>query len=381
PSVVERGLDAGAWQATLIEPSGGERGPAALLRREFTVPGPVAAARLYDATRERPGWSRPGFDDTGWEPARLGQLDPGVLVMPDGPPVRATEGLAVRQTLTTPSGKTVFDFGQTLFDKPARQLGDWLDPAAPAGQPWAATTDPHLVATAYRAHVASLLSRVAAVLGEEADAAKYAELADGVGQAFHDEYVTPRGRIASDSQTAYALALEFGLLRDREQRELAGARLTELVRAKGHHVATGFLGTPLTMTDRGGTTIWESWEGVDARGRPDESLNHYAKGAVISFLHRYTAGIRLAGDPGYRSFVIRPVPGGGLRSASAAYDSPYGRIESSWEIAGGRMNLSVLVPPGTRATVFAEETEVAAGPGRHEFCWEVSRQPAASGLP
>ena len=58
------------------------------------------------------------------------------------------------------------------------QLGDWLDPAAPPDAPWAAATDPHLVATAYRAHVAGLLARIAAVLGEEADAAKYAELAD-----------------------------------------------------------------------------------------------------------------------------------------------------------------------------------------------------------
>ena len=79
------------------------------------------------------------------------------------------------------------------------QLGDWLDPAAPPDEPWAATTDPHLVATAYRAHVADLLARIAAVLGEEADAAKYAELAEGVRQAFHDEYVTPRGRLVSDS--------------------------------------------------------------------------------------------------------------------------------------------------------------------------------------
>ena len=78
------------------------------------------------------------------------------------------------------------------------QLGDWLDPAAPPDAPWAATTDPHLVATAYRAHVADLLARIAAVLGEESDAAKYAELAEGVRQAFHDEYVTPRGRVVSD---------------------------------------------------------------------------------------------------------------------------------------------------------------------------------------
>jgi alpha-L-rhamnosidase len=90
---------------------------------------------------------------------------------------------------------------------------------------------------------------------------------------------------------------------------------------------------------------------------------------VIDFLHRYTAGIRLAGGPGYRSFVIEPVPGGGLTAAAAAHESRYGRIESSWKLAGGRLELAVLVPPGTTATVRAAGTETAAGPGRHEFAF------------
>ncbi len=44
------------------------------------------------------------------------------------------------------------------------------------------------------------------------------------------------------------------------------------------------------MVDRGATTVWESWAGIDADGVANESLNHYSKGAVISFLHRYVAG-------------------------------------------------------------------------------------------
>jgi len=133
----------------------------------------------------------------------------------------------------------------TLFDKPPFQLGDWLDPAAPPENPAAAATDPILVATAYRARVAQVLSEIAGVLGEGADSAKYAELAESVRQAFHDEYVTPRGRVASDSQTAYAFALEFALLTEPNQRTRAAERLVEAVRMKGHKIATGFLGTPL----------------------------------------------------------------------------------------------------------------------------------------
>ena len=188
-------------------------------------------------------------------------------------------------------------------------------------------------------------------------------------------------------------ALAFGLV-PASLRKRTAARLAELVRAAGTRLRTGFLSTPallpvlaehghaalayellladtppswLTMTDRGATTVWESWEGIDADGVPHESLNHYSKGAVIDFLHRYVAGIRLGNAPAYRSFVIEPVPGGGLSAASAAHLSPYGRIESSWEILDGRMTLRVLVPPGTTATVRAGGREMVAGPGRHEL--------------
>ena len=38
--------------------------------------------------------------------------------------------------------------------------------------------------------------------------------------------------------------------------------------------------------------MWESWEGVDADGMAHDSLNHYSKGAVVSFLHQFRAGIQ-----------------------------------------------------------------------------------------
>ena len=105
------------------------------------------------------------------------------------------------------------------------------------------------------------------------------------------------------------------------------------------------------MIKRGATTMWESWHGVDDDGVAHDSLNHYSKGAVIGFLHRYTAGLRPGVAPGYRDFRIEPVPGGGLAAASAAHESPYGRIESAWTLEGGRLRLTAVVPPGTTAEV------------------------------
>src|SRR4029077_18886081 len=109
-----------------------------------------------------------------------------------------------------------------------------------------------------------------------------------------------------------------GLIPD-ELTAAAAARLVELIRAEGNHLTTGFLATPfllpiladlghldvaydlllqntepswLVMVDRGATTVWEEWGGIDAAGVPHASLNHYSKGAVITFLHQYVAGLQ-----------------------------------------------------------------------------------------
>ncbi|MBT2551293.1 family 78 glycoside hydrolase catalytic domain [Arthrobacter sp. ISL-65] len=78
--------------------------------------GPVLAAGLYegetyDARLADAGWAGSG---TQLEPAVVDDFDPALLVAPDGPAVRATEELTVKAVLTTPSGKTVLDFGQNL---------------------------------------------------------------------------------------------------------------------------------------------------------------------------------------------------------------------------------------------------------------------------
>jgi alpha-L-rhamnosidase len=94
------------------------------------------------------------------------------------------------------------------------QLGDWVDPTAPADDPAAGATDPYLIATAYFAWSARHLSLAARVLGHLADAQGYGELAQEVARAFRGRYVLEGGRLASDSQTAYAVAIAFDLLGD-----------------------------------------------------------------------------------------------------------------------------------------------------------------------
>jgi len=63
-----------------------------------------------------------------------------------------------------------------------------------------------------------------------------------------------------------------------------------------------------------------------------------------------------------------PQLGGGLTAASAAHESPYGRIESSWRLDGDTFHLEVLIPPGTTAeVVLPGDHPRQVGPGRHKM--------------
>ena len=124
------------------------------------------------------------------------------------------------------------------------QFGDWLDPTAPPEYPAEAKASQYLVATAYVFRSAELTSRAAELLATRTAARTTPICGETVRRAFLAEYVTPAGRMMSDAQTAYALAIVFGLA-PTEQQQALGNRLAELVREDGYRIGTGFVGTPI----------------------------------------------------------------------------------------------------------------------------------------
>ncbi|MFJ9130253.1 family 78 glycoside hydrolase catalytic domain [Streptomyces sp. NPDC102340] len=85
-------------------------------------PGPVLAAGLYegeeyDARCEQVGFSEPDFDAAAWQPVDVLDFDTSVLFPADSPPVRRTQLLAPVAVTTSPSGRTILDFGQNLVGR------------------------------------------------------------------------------------------------------------------------------------------------------------------------------------------------------------------------------------------------------------------------
>lgn len=269
------------------------------------------------------------------------------------------------------------------------QFADWLSYRVDDSKQFvgmkSAITDNYLVAQCFYAYNVQLLLNSAKVLGKTDDVKEYSDLLEKVKKAFQEEYMTISGRLISETQTAYILALQFDMLPE-SLRPQAVERLVNNIKSYNYHLTTGFLGTPflnpvLTRFGRndvayklllqdtypswiypikahGATTIWERWDSM----KPDStfqdpgmtSFNHYAYGAVGDWMYRTIAGIdtkEFAGA-GYKEIVVKPQLGGGLTYAKGSLQTNYGLLVSSWKIENGKMSLEVEIPVNTTAKVY-----------------------------
>ncbi|KAE9579548.1 hypothetical protein CGMCC3_g4097 [Colletotrichum fructicola] len=298
-----------------------------------------------------------------------------------------------------------------LWDTSVFQLGDWLDPAAPPDAPWKSPTDAKMVANMFLIQSLSLMARISAILGHKDKQAEFEKEAGAAKTEFHQEYVTQNGRIVSDTQAAYAVAICLDILNP-QQRITAGARLVELVRKNNFKIATGFAGTPflcealfstghtqvaysmllekecpswLYPITMGATTIWERWDSMlpDGSINPGEmtSFNHYAFGAIAKFLYERVAGLQRL-EPGWTRCRVAPVLGAEFTHASATHLSRHGTVSCSWRTLKEKdetetLQLKVSVPHGVTMEVVlpgieGETTEVV-GAGEWNFRVTVKR--------
>ncbi len=263
-----------------------------------------------------------------------------------------------------------------------RHLGDWLAQDTKDPDNLHGLTPPELIATAYYAYSSELLSKTAKILGKEDDSRKYAELAEAVRQAFRDEFVSPNGRVVSETQTALAISLQFNMVLP-EQRPKVIEQLAERLRIDKYLLTTGFLGTPylcpalsengldeyayellladecpswLYAVDRGATTMWERWNSIREDGSMGDvrmnSFNHYAFGAIAEWMYRYAAGINPVEDhAGFRKMLLAPRPSSHFAYTRAELETPYGTVSSAWRLENGVIELEFKIPFNTEAEI------------------------------
>ncbi|MBY9078350.1 family 78 glycoside hydrolase catalytic domain [Paenibacillus sp. HN-1] len=262
-------------------------------------------------------------------------------------------------------------------------FGDWLsldssNPDSPFGG-----TDKDFIASAYYCYSANIVAKAAKVLGKAAEAVYYEHISQEVKAAIQNEYFTQTGRLAVDTQTAYALALFMELIPEGYEDKAAEA-LRKRLKADRNHLKTGFVGTPYlnhVLTQNGGndlaytlllnddypswlyavklgaTTIWERWNSILPDGTISDtgmnSLNHYAYGAIIEWMYRCVAGINpIAEAPGFRQVELAPKPDARLGWAKATVESAAGTYRSGWDITReGYLRFEFEIPFNASAQV------------------------------
>jgi alpha-L-rhamnosidase len=259
---------------------------------------------------------------------------------------------------------------------------------------WAAddtTTSGRITGTWGYYQIADRMSRMAELLGHDADASEYRDLADNIKEAFNETFYnsalgryTSQGNLGSAgaTQAAQGLALEEGLVPEGERGRVLDA-LVELIYSYqpfggGPHLSGGTIGlqpivralidggrddvlwdvlqedtrpsygffmAPTTENPEGLTTIPERWT-------INDSKNHMILLQIDEWFTSGLAGIRQApGSVGYRQLVIDPRVVGDLTDAQGSYQTPYGEVASDWTRKHGTFRLEVEVPPNTTAEV------------------------------
>lgn len=270
--------------------------------------------------------------------------------------------------------------------RPDSGFGDWLQPSSTFGNDsknWRGATPRPLIGTAYFARTADIVSKAAKILGKRDEAKKYADLARDVRAAFVRNFVSPDGSVKGDAQTAYLLPLAFDILPENMRAKVFGKFLKALKR-DNLYLDTGFVGTPLLAgvlskfgrsdlaykivqnegypswiysINQGATTMWERWNSFShERGFGEASMNsfnHYAYGSIGKWLYANAAGINYDENAvGYKNIIFAPEIGGvGFDYAAATFQSPYGKVVSSWSVKGGKCVWNVSVPPNSTGTL------------------------------
>lgn len=274
-------------------------------------------------------------------------------------------------------------------------FGDWSVPTnavAPSSQ---------LIGSMFLYESAAQLAKMAAVIGQNAGASHFRQLASDIGNAVNKMFYDPAKQIYRDpvgtvsdsphtppvttggySQTANLLGLAFGLAPTQDRAAIV-KNLADNVIAEGDHLATGANGSRWILTvlteagygnlaykiaanptypgwghwfqQCGATTMWEAWSCTNAR-----SHDHAFMGTIDDWFFTDIAGIESPTDPvgavttgaAWRKIRIKPYLVGNLSHASGHQTTPLGRVSSSWVRSHGEFRLSVSIPVGATARVF-----------------------------
>ncbi|MCL1856756.1 MAG: glycoside hydrolase family 78 protein [Kiritimatiellaeota bacterium] len=247
-------------------------------------------------------------------------------------------------------------------------LGDWCPPC---GDPNSHKAPASLTNTGYYFAEAMTVAKIATLLGKQADAKKFAALAQKIRVAFNKTFYDAKtGQYAGNGQTSMGCALYQGIATKTETPKVLDA-LIAAVAAANNHLDYGILGAkyvPAVLAafghaelayaittqkdfpsynhwrEQGATTLWESWEG-------NASRNHIMFGDVSAWMFKTLAGINPDdAKPAFGRVRLAPTFIKDLTWVSATHETMYGTVAVSWKrTAEATVTLDITLPANTDA--------------------------------
>jgi len=269
--------------------------------------------------------------------------------------------------------------------------GDWQVPGMDPFKGAAFTKE--ITASLYYFRAARTMANIAGELDDGERSRRFAELANNIRDAFHAEYVTEQGRLTAEWQGGYVMAIAFGMVEGDLKARFA-ERLHELVAERDYHLQTGFLSTPflldvlwetgyrdtalrllyqdtmpswLYQVKMGATTVWEEWDGIAPDGSvKGTSFNHYAFGAVCTFIYEKIGGICML-EKGFKKIRIHPEAANGIEFAETSLRTIHGELRVKWSKTVRGFRYALTIPHNTTAVAAGPNGERILGSGTYEF--------------
>jgi alpha-L-rhamnosidase len=233
--------------------------------------------------------------------------------------------------------------------------------------------EPESTPTAYYFYNATILTKVAKILGEEQDARHFEKLSIEIKNAYNSQYFDQETKDYNDgSQMANGFPLYLGLVKQEYEQVVLEHLVQNIVEENDTHLTTGVLGTKylieaLSKYGRSDIawalatqTTYPSWAEMMKRFNTmcefwtlKQSHNHVMMGSIDAWFYKVLAGIQLDEQhPGFKEFSIRPFIAEGLDHVEASTSTLRGEIKVNWHGSEDEFNLEAVIPFNTKAIVY-----------------------------
>ncbi|MFC5282783.1 glycoside hydrolase family 78 protein [Pedobacter alpinus] len=235
-----------------------------------------------------------------------------------------------------------------------------------------------LLSTAYHYHFLQLMMEFSKLTGNEADYMSFETLATKVKDAFHAKFYNNKGFYGDNKLTDNIIPLYFGMVPAAETEKVFKNIVYIVEVTNDGHLSNGLVGVQWLMRclndygrpdlaytiatqktypswgymiENGATTIWELWNGDTAHPRMNSQNHVMMLGDLLIWYYENLAGIK-AGIPGFKKIIMKPETVDGLQYVDASFDSPYGKIKSSWKKDKKAFTWEITIPANTSAEVY-----------------------------